>query len=260
MPANGELIMPSGRVPSTGQIVNSQSPLGSNYSSNEISTRYTRRADESGWLTVRLSKSGQLTSLCEYTQVRVLRSNNGRTYFKIMDGYVSPGEEASLKDSNAALYFVGVAPAGAASVTVEYQGAPAEKVSKFKGTLKQQWATLTYNKQTALVTLNSIWNASYSPIPLGTHNILAPDYSHKAISTSGYVAETPGMIGNDVWFPIGVDGSMENSSRYIHVGHLSEGCVTVYELEKWTAIYNYLISHRVLGSAGKKVGTLTVKK
>lgn len=224
-----------------------------------MSFKYTRRADQSGWLTVKLSKTGILTSLCEYTQVDVLRSVNHRTYFKIMDGYVSPGEEASLADANAALYLAATGPAGPASLSVVYRGAPAEEVSIFKGKLKQQWATLTFNAQTASVTLNSIWNGSYSPIPPGTHTILAPDYSHKLISTSGYVSATPGMIGNDVWFPIGLNGSMQNSSRYIHVGHLSEGCVTVHELGKWTAIYNYLISHRVPGSVGKKVGQLVVK-
>ncbi len=222
--------------------------------------KYTRRADNSGWLTVKLSKTGILTSLCEYTQVDVLQSVNHRTYFKIMDGYVSPGEEASLTDANAALYLTATGPQGPASISVMYQGAPVEEVSKFKGKLKQQWAKLTFNGQTASVTLNSIWNGSYSPIPPGMHTILAPDYSHKVISTSSYVAATPGMIGNDAWFPIGINGTMQNSSRYIHVGHLSEGCVTVHELGKWTAIYNYLISHRVLGSAGKKVGQLIVKK
>jgi hypothetical protein len=223
-----------------------------------MSKKYTRRADQSGWLAVKLSKTGLLASLCEYTQVEVLRRVNQRIYFKIMDGYVSPGEEASLTEANAARYLVTIGSAGTASLSVLYQGTPAEEISKFKGKLTQQWAKLSFNGQTALVTLNSVWNGSYSPIPLGMHSILTPDYSHKGISTSGYVTATPGMVGNDVWFPIGLNGSMQNSSRYIHVGHLSEGCVTVHELEKWTAIYTYLISHRVHGSAGKKVGQLIV--
>ena len=71
---------------------------------------------------------------------------------------------------------------------------------------------------------------------------------------------TPGMVGNDIWFPIGLNGSTVNSSRYIHVGHLSEGCVTTHELKKWTALYNYLISHRVPNSMGKYVGQLKVQK
>lgn len=69
-----------------------------------------------------------------------------------------------------------------------------------------------------------------------------------------------GMVGNDTWFPIGLGNSLNNSSRYIHVGHLSEGCVTVHELGKWTALYGYLISHRVPGSRGLRIGQLIVRK
>jgi len=50
------------------------------------------------------------------------------------------------------------------------------------------------------------------------------------------------------------------SSRYIHVGHLSEGCVTVHQLEKWSALYEFLISHRVANSAGKRIGSLEVRR
>ena len=95
---------------------------------------------------------------------------------------------------------------------------------------------------------------------MGTHSVLSPDYSHQLISTSGYAAATPGMVGNDVWFPIGLHGSLENSSRFVHVGNFSEGCVTMYQLERWTALYEYLISHRVPGSRGKRVGSLVVHK
>jgi hypothetical protein len=226
---------------------------------NLNSTKYTRRAEESGWLQVRLTKLNLNVSLCEYTQVIVLRADKDRTYFKIQDGYVSPGEEASLTNSNAAKYLDATGPAGAASVTVEYQGTPTDENSKYKGKLTQQWGKLTFNGQTATVTLNSIWGGSYSPIPPGTHTILAPDYSHKKISTARYAADTPGMIGNDVWFPISMNNTNQNSTRYIHVGHLSEGCVTVHELGKWTDVYKYLISHRAPGSAGKKVGEIIVK-
>ncbi len=67
------------------------------------------------------------------------------------------------------------------------------------------------------------------------------------------------MVGNDVWFPIGLYGSLTNSGRYVHVGHLSEGCVTVHQLEQWSALYEYLISHRVPGSSGKRIGSIVVR-
>ncbi len=69
-----------------------------------------------------------------------------------------------------------------------------------------------------------------------------------------------GCAGNDVWFPIGLRGSAQNSSRYIHIGHLSEGCVTVYQLTQWLALYTYLISHRTPGTAGRRIGSMLVVK
>jgi hypothetical protein len=221
---------------------------------------FTRRAEDSGWLSVRLSRTSQLASLCEYTRVNVIRENSGRTYFTIVDGLIAVGEEGSLTTANAARYLSTVGPGSAVTVVVTYAGAPAEEISPFKGRLKQQWATLSFGGQTATVTLNSVWDGRFQPIPPGMHAILAPDYSHKTISTAGYAAATDGMVGNDVWFPIGLHGSSSNSSRYIHVGHLSEGCVTVHQLEKWTAIYEFLISHRVPNSAGKRIGSLEVRR
>ena len=207
--------------------------------------KFTRRAEASGWLSVRLSRTDQLASLCEYTRVKIVRETGGRTYFIIMGGFVAVGEEASLSIENAAKYLSETGPDGAATLTVTYAGAPAYEVSQFKGRLKQQWANLNFDGQTAIATLNSVWDISFEPIPPGIHAILAPDYSHKKISTAGYASATSGMVGNDVWFPIGLDGSFSNSSRYIHVGHMSEGCVTVHQLDRWTMLYQYLISHRV---------------
>ena len=221
--------------------------------------RYTRRADVKGWLKV-LLVGGQNAFLPEYTQVDVLGRKNGRTYFVIRDGYVAVGRQASLADGNADRYLSRAGPVGAAEVVVTYRGRPVEHRSAFKGLLLQQFANLSFAGQTALVTLNSVWDGQYTPIPPGAHSILGPDNSHAKIATTGYRDATPGMVGNDVWFPIGLNGTLVNSSRYIHVGHLSEGCVTVHQLERWAALYNYLISHRVAGSRGRRVGRLIVRR
>lgn len=227
---------------------------------SHMTEKFTRRAESSGWLAVRLTKSNVLIALCEYTRVKIVREAGGRTYFIVADGYISVGEEASLSTANAAKYLSDTGPGGAAAITVVYKGAPADEISPVKGKLTQQWATLYFGAQTATVTLNSVWGGSFTPISPGKHTILAPDYSHHKISTEGYVSRSPGMVGNDTWFPIGVYGSTTNSSRYIHVGHLSDGCVTVHQLERWSALYEYLISHRVPGSNGKLVGSLLVRK
>jgi hypothetical protein len=144
----------TGRIPSTGQLINSPNPIGTNHQ-DEMKIKYTRRAEQSGWLTVKLSESGLLTSLCEYTKVMIVRSHSNRTYFKILDGHVSPGKEASLSNTNAEFFLKDAGPEGAASITVEYDGSPSEETSNFKGKLRQQWANLTFNGKIARVTLNS---------------------------------------------------------------------------------------------------------
>jgi hypothetical protein len=98
--------------------------------------------------------------------VNVIRETDGRTYFTIADGFIAVGEEASLTTANAARYLSTVGPGDAVVVVVTYAGAPAEEVSPFKGRLRQQWANLSFGGQTATVTLNSVWDGSFQPIPL----------------------------------------------------------------------------------------------
>lgn len=121
----------------------------------------------------------------------------------------------------------------------------------------QQWAILTTgNGISAQVTLNSEW-MSHTPIAIGWHFIMAPIRSHANISTEGY-AKSARAICTDIWFPTRLAGQSAASSRYIHIGYLSEGCVTVYELTKWNAIYDYLINHRMTEHGVKLIGQLIV--
>ena len=219
------------------------------------------RAEPAGWLRVRLEPTGTDEFLCEFTRVIVTGEKAGRTYFNITEGNRSVGQAASVSTANADRYLGHRRPGGSATLTVKYIGTPVSALASVRGdTLVQQWADLTFAGTTVRVTLNSLWNQQYTPIAPGVHAILAPDRSHANIPTTMYVKATPGMIGNDIWFPIGLNGTLQNSSRYIHVGQLSEGCVTVYELQKWSALYQYLISHRVAGSLGRRIGRLIVQK
>jgi hypothetical protein len=228
-----------------------------------VVTKYSRRPDDSGWLRVRLEPSGDDAYLCEFTKVTLLREKGGRTYFKVGDGNSSHvGEEASMGTQNAEKYLSSVAPKAPAIVKVKYSGSPVSVRSEIRGdTNKQQWAIASFDGKTARVTLNSVWGGQYTPLPPGTHRIMAPDQSHANISTAGYKAAHPGKVRcNDVWFPIEVEGTTGNSSRYVHIGHLSEGCVTFYELLKWNDIYDYLIDKRTKEGKGKYIGTLVVEK
>lgn len=106
---------------------------------------------------------------------------------------------------------------------------------------------------------NSAWiHAASDPsnlIPKGTHNLWLPDYSHSI--GSGYLGDTAYAT---VWFRIG----SESSDRYLHVGRVSAGCVTVGEADtggsaqdrrKWDSIYNYLIKRR---NSNKFVGKIKI--
>ena len=77
---------------------------------------------------------------------------------------------------------------------------------------------------------------------------------------SQYFEEYGGMRNYDVWFPIQyTDTITKEQDRYIHPGHVSHGCVTIYDMNKWNALYDYLISHREQSSNYRYVGDIEVK-
>lgn len=223
-----------------------------------LEIRYIKRPDDKGWMKVILVSNNKAIYLCEGTKITIYKRIAEKSYFTIKDGnseYV--GQDAWISTINEK-YLTTVQPKeGTSIIRIKYNGSPVWVTSPFKGNLLQQWATLTTgNGVSAQVTLNSIW-PKYSPIVPGNHFIMAPDRSHANISTGGY-AKSSGAICTDIWFPIRLAGQSASSSRYIHIGHLSEGCVTVYELTKWNAIYNYLITNRMAGHGGKLIGQLIV--
>lgn len=156
-------------------------------------TKYTRKAENPGWLRIRFaspqpSSSGPTLDgfLCEYTKVEIIKELAGRVFFRVADGATFVGAQASLSAAHAEQFLSDVGPAQSpALLNVHYEGEPTEEVSPFKGPLKQQWAQLSFNGENARITLNSIWDGHYSPIPAGTHTILIPDTSHKNIPTTG---------------------------------------------------------------------------
>lgn len=105
----------------------------------------------------------------------------------------------------------------------------------------------------ASVTMNSVWGTGFYPLPPGQYTILVPDVPHDGNMTTYYRAVAKTLTHDQVWFPI----KFGDNSRYVHVGNVSDGCTTVLDLAKWSAIHEKLISHRTL--YGKAVGTLIVK-
>ncbi|SAK92440.1 hypothetical protein AWB75_06542 [Caballeronia catudaia] len=227
-----------------------------------VDIRYIRLPEDThGWVDVRLESTGERKSLCEYTKVALVKDEGDRTYFQVLDGGIAKGKVVSM-NSKAAKEYLQKTPSTKSTETLRVRyGRMSEENSPFKGRRLQQWATLTVGGQDITVTLNSAWDSTFTPIPPGTYRIMAPDYSHAKTSTEGYRNTYPGKIkANDVWFPIELQSGAGNSSRYVHIGHLSDGCVTVYDIDRWNTVYNFLISHRLPNTDGKYVALLEVTK
>lgn len=221
------------------------------------SIRYTRSGDQ-GWLKVKVDATNDFQDLCEYTKVKILGESNGRVHFKVEDSN-KQGLIVSLASENARTYLTMEAPEQRdAILNVTYRNRNPQWPSPIKRsdgryrTFDQQMASISFPGGSATATLNSSWGGAYTPIPVGTYNIMIPDYPHSQDYTETYRLIEPELKHDIVWFPI----EHEDNSRYVHVGNISNGCVTVLTLNKWSDIYRYLIRHRTPG--GKYVGKLIV--
>ncbi|WP_155630670.1 hypothetical protein [Burkholderia cepacia] len=219
--------------------------------------RYVNKVDtDSGWLLVgsdNLPRS-EWESLFKYCKVMLIGSKNGRTYFKVMEGE-SRGKIAFLSDSNASQYLGKTAPTQKSVELVMTYGAYDESWESVTRNriLPQQFASGTLGEIRFEATMNTSWGGEFHPIPPGTYKILLPDFPHKKEYTEQYKREYPNLSHHQVWFPI----AHGNNSRYVHVGNVSEGCVTVVHLKKWSEIHESLVRHRA--PDGNSVGTLIVK-
>lgn len=213
------------------------------------------KTDDSGWVLAKPS-TGSNISLCAYTKTSFVREKDERTYFTINDG-THKNKIVSMQSSNYKNYLsnkAGDTPKNSGAVLTVTYGKRMQVYSQARRqTLDQQLATLRYGSKTAQVTLNSVWDQGFTPIPVGEYKIQIPDTPHDADMTNFYRNVEKNLRCDQVWFPI----EYGNNSRYVHVGNLSDGCVTVMDLGKWNEIYQYLIEQR---TSEKHVGKLIVKK
>jgi hypothetical protein len=203
---------------------------------------YVNKVGNDGWLQVRHRDSSALVSIPKYTQLDRLESRAGRTLFKVMDG-ASRGQVVSLADANATEFVGSRAPVQSpAQIVVTYGGYVEGWISEARGgqRLDQQMASLDVGGIRVAVTMNSVWGGAFTPMPTGQYAVLVPDAPHDAGMTRFYRRVAPGLRYDQVWFPI----RYGDNSRFVHVGNLSEGCVTVLDLARWPDIHEALISHR----------------
>ncbi len=85
-----------------------------------------------------------------------------------------------------------------------------------------------------------------NPVPVGTYPICIPDLPHARVRQ--YLRQAPHA---KLWFRIGMEGD-----RYIHPGTVTQGCITVSQIDSWEQIYHHLIYSR--SGDQQTVGTLEV--
>lgn len=239
--------------------------------------RYTRALDKSGWLKVKMEQGDPNTVLCEYTKVLITAVKGGRVYFLIKEG-PHANKKASLSSENAEKALMNCTRGTGAKLIaktlgrkVVYSPIRAKYFPNENPRYNQLLATLSFNGMSAHITLDS--NVQYKeenrnsphyhdilhskPLPKGTYRIFPPDYPKKAGMTSIYKDQAlgyPALCYDTAWFP--VEYAPNLNSNFVHVGHLSEGCITCYEIQKWNDLYLYLIRNRT--ADGKYVGTVTI--
>lgn len=190
-----------------------------------MAIKYVTNADGKGWLVVRYTNGSLYPPLPQYLKVNVNKTENGREYFKILEGRnIDKTASVKLKGMNQSYFGIAVQTK---SVSL-----------KFDRNKKKLWYGL-----------NSVADAktdSHNPVPAGTYNIEIPYEVHTL--AAHYSAHS---VFATTWFRIGHSGD-----RFIHPGRISAGCITVTDFTKWTDIYNHLIKARK--GDMKSVGTIEV--
>ena len=191
--------------------------------------------DSKGWLNVKTS-SGEIISIAKYTRVKNLKYNGDKTR-----------EEFTIIDwpySNKKVSVSAISKTKSRFSSVQYSSPGLITFERDKNRLK-------YGSSSWIHTATDSGN----PIPKGTYNLWLPDYYHSFGDSYLNLAKY-----STVWFRIGA----ASSDRYLHVGNVSLGCVSVGEKStggtdadkrEWDKIYDYLIKRR---SGTKYVGKIKV--
>ncbi|EMR5621200.1 hypothetical protein WJW69_004457 [Salmonella enterica] len=218
---------------------------------------YSRRATPDGWLTVKRTKTSDTIPIHENVKLLYKGVKDGRTYFTVksdIDKLLD--EDISLNSGHAMKYVSATGPVEEEAILYVLYDKKIPDPQDSQST--QFFAKLVCNNNTIITTVTltthnpEYGDENFTPLPVGTHKIMVPDYPHSAAGY--YLREYPGLIGYNVWFPI----KFGNGSRYVHPGQISHGCLTIYTLTSWNSIYDYLITRRTPGTNGKYVGRIIV--
>ena len=164
------------------------------------------RVSLDGWLMVR-PEGGANISLPSYLKVSVYQEKPDRTYFTILEG-AHKGVKASVSTTKGPPYLVEsfvYSPAGTVRINLSKQ-------------------SLWYGAAGPFSAFSGAWKAgavTYTAIPRGNYLLQIPDSPHQSNRYSAYTQY------QTTWFRIMGNGLGPDSSRYLHAGELSDGCVTV---------------------------------
>lgn len=229
-------------------------------------TRYVSKVGKDAWLLVKLD-NGNMVSLPWCLKVNVLQTKNDRDHFEILEGAYK-GSKASVSLKNK-------------STGESYLIRGNKHLSPAQVTFNRATQSLSFGGKGPFSAFSGAFGA-YTQIGTGSYELSIPDAPHSA-TRAAYDAYTN---YHKTWFRIGTSLS---GSRYLHVGEISEGCVTVRAfqfdpqkpapagftdlptlpngalglpypatiapLASWTDLYEYLINRRL---SDLSVGTLTV--
>lgn len=264
-------------------------PRAGSVHNGQVEIRYTKCIDETGWLLIRIEGTGNVV-VPEFVKVVLTDKRDGagnptadnadRQYFLITEG-LNKDKLGSLSTANAGKCLIKATRGSGAKLVAKITGRKRERSAPRRGQeLNQLWADMSFDGKKTRITLDSLDsdNPPYQtyleenrasryygqyrkavPLPKGSYKILTPEVAHRRASTDFYRTEPggyPGLRYDTVWFQI--ENAATENSNFVHVGNLSEGCVTIYQLEMWSAVYKYLIANRMDKDA-KYVGTVTIE-
>ena len=195
--------------------------------------KYVKNVSKRGWLTVRHEDGLTEPKVLPYAlKVQVIEIKEGREFFIVQEGPLM-GHKMSIRLTNEGKSFLTEENLHTRSIHLIYSRE--NEIVQIAGTNKSYWAVLDF--------ANPIANGIYDlEIPYEPHHRYGQYYEKYSI-----YAKT--------WFRIGHSGD-----RYLHFGRYSAGCITVrkqwYNSERWTEIYQLLISSRKGDS--KSIGTIEI--
>lgn len=163
---------------------------------------YISKVGRDAWLRVKLDTGGEV-SLPQHLKVRLIETKQNRDFFEILEG-PEKGKRANVSR-----------PSTAQSYLIPGRGPLPGGIVKFDRDKQRLW----FGTEGPFNAFSGAF-ATYTVVEKGTYKLAIPDAPHSA-TREAYYKYTQ---FHKTWFRIGTSTS---GSRYLHVGEISEGCVTV---------------------------------